>query len=1046
MFFFSPVFFLSFLPFCLALSKASRQFFVAPAEQKQGGLKFVLRLTQTQGSGAEEYEYLLSDAVIQTLRENIGETTMRTLAFAPSPMTLLVMMDFLAVFVGSKKTRQNLRESERLNWLAEHLAGQVSPEKPKRMSGEHLVMMPIPRRSLDRQPSADRLLPETLSGQSSGNIPKLLCASPSSSRSKLTESANALSLSDSSAAEAREGLFLVQYDCDPDKCGVVRKCFVSVGDPLLYGTPIAEISLFDCIPSSSLVTDDLSSEDSTDSSMGQYVLRGGTLLGQYRAGGAHSGAGNYTTTDSFPILGKYLADDDAFKAEQVTETSVLIKWDKLTPALVTRVVNAKPNRKISAGLNRLVQADESMRAQQQCFLLAADRLAFRAGRPERTDSKFPLLAEKLAHLVRSGSFSSNLRETMHCCSSLERVARDFYETARTYGRVIINEMHLPMEMKTVRPLGLGGVLGGFKYAVRGILFKIPNEKTFQTYPDPLLIANKVQGHELKGLRSYFGWFFNKGLLNQCSFPLAAVIDYKGHRITAMMQLPINGSETLVYGSDDASTDCNVRNSDPIFSSLIRRASVGLNLKPHWTVNGRARGGEIEIASCVDLEGHRGTDNRNYLLDFSRTFPPTYKANAECEAYDRAWPFYHMMRPEFVARYEYPLCSDSFSAFQSSASSARVAEANRNNDMVALATRELKSKIVMMVCKALIAINDTLYSISHEFHRHGLNMRYLGLVYEQIRSPAMYKPTNHNLYLLLQVEALVRVIKAEVRSKMRNYEGQSESGLRAQAVATLNAFFGGGTKDFEKWKKRNPFAVATMVKRFSFAESMAESVCEGFFRSREVLEETSSTGVKTASLTRHAVLVRLNTVMGLGLDQSLLEELKRLHSTEGRSFSHDSVFQDDDFHFVERVKNLDIVERVVGIRHYLAGVALVAEKSMGAALEKFIQAHRTLVQALEANPSDVFLCMLAGDVCHQIFEIKSDASQKQFFLDSCESFYRQAVATDRSSQQAQVRLGVMLARHRPKLSDEAEDHLLRSIECRIFSFSIISIGNRIHFLP
>lgn len=51
--------------------------------------------------------------------------------------------------------------------------------------------------------------------------------------------------------------------------------------------------------------------------------------------------------------------------------------------------------------------------------------------------------------------------------------------------------------KTVRPLKLGGVLGGHKFVVRGVLFKIPNGEMFKAYPDPLHIANKVQGHELK---------------------------------------------------------------------------------------------------------------------------------------------------------------------------------------------------------------------------------------------------------------------------------------------------------------------------------------------------------------------------------------------------------------------------------------------------------------------------------------------------------------------------------------------------------------------
>jgi hypothetical protein len=136
------------------------------------------------------------------------------------------------------------------------------------------------------------------------------------------------------------------------------------------------------------------------------------------------------------------------------------------------------------------------------------------------------------------------------------------ETARTYGRVIINEMHLPVEEKSIRPVSIGGVLGGAKYIVRGIMFKTHNTslELFKnwgetSHRDELYIAHKVQGHELKGvsatcravlhpssltsvtshhnktrhtqkLKAYFGWFFQRGMLDEVSFPLMTLIDFK----------------------------------------------------------------------------------------------------------------------------------------------------------------------------------------------------------------------------------------------------------------------------------------------------------------------------------------------------------------------------------------------------------------------------------------------------------------------------------------------------------------------------------------
>jgi hypothetical protein len=40
-----------------------------------------------------------------------------------------------------------------------------------------------------------------------------------------------------------------------------------------------------------------------------------------------------------------------------------------------------------------------------------------------------------------------------------------------YGMLIIDELTVPVESKTVPPCSLGGVAGGAKYIVNGILFK-----------------------------------------------------------------------------------------------------------------------------------------------------------------------------------------------------------------------------------------------------------------------------------------------------------------------------------------------------------------------------------------------------------------------------------------------------------------------------------------------------------------------------------------------------------------------------------------------
>jgi len=54
---------------------------------------------------------------------------------------------------------------------------------------------------------------------------------------------------------------------------------------------------------------------------------------------------------------------------------------------------------------------------------------------------------------------------------LRRLAQDFSHTAKMYGKLIISEFLLDEQYKTIPPTKIGGVAGGYKYLVAGILFK-----------------------------------------------------------------------------------------------------------------------------------------------------------------------------------------------------------------------------------------------------------------------------------------------------------------------------------------------------------------------------------------------------------------------------------------------------------------------------------------------------------------------------------------------------------------------------------------------
>lgn len=58
--------------------------------------------------------------------------------------------------------------------------------------------------------------------------------------------------------------------------------------------------------------------------------------------------------------------------------------------------------------------------------------------------------------------------------------------------------------------------------------------------------------------------------------------------------------------------------DPELNKLIEDASKVLNLKGH---NVGFPSNQKFIYTCCDLEGHKGKDNKYYLLDFARIAPP-----------------------------------------------------------------------------------------------------------------------------------------------------------------------------------------------------------------------------------------------------------------------------------------------------------------------------------------------------------------------------------------------------------------------------------------
>ncbi len=191
-------------------------------------------------------------------------------------------------------------------------------------------------------------------------------------------------------------------------------------------------------------------------------------------------------------------------------------------------------------------------------------------------------------------------------AALFEVTRDFIHTAKMYGQLIISERSLPLWEKSIKPVKLGGVAGGDKYLVAGILFKFSQDvelapHTFM-YGGPQRdddAAHKASGHELKGIEV----LMRRADPAHLRVPLMTLVDFRGCRLSAQSVVPLGG---LIYGSADAAKTvvteedaASTKTGQAVLES-IRKLGVALNLAEHGvteTTTGKIKTLCLPVRAC-----------------------------------------------------------------------------------------------------------------------------------------------------------------------------------------------------------------------------------------------------------------------------------------------------------------------------------------------------------------------------------------------------------------------------------------------------------------
>ena len=259
-------------------------------------------------------------------------------------------------------------------------------------------------------------------------------------------------------------------------------------------------------------------------------------------------------------------------------------------------------------------------------------------------------------------------------------------------------------------------------------------------------AMKAAANDMLGLQSYYN-----SNVSGLHYPLMSIIDYRGFRLLAMTILPIKPKTTLLYGSRDAGHTVN--NKNPILARKMEQVAKQLGLKGHF-VKGANQIRKL-IYGPLDIEAHLGLDNKFYVLDFGRVFPPEVRDKPSREV------FWKLFRPEFVRSYGTPLSSDAFSGFGNidrAIHNTEVKQAAKYLHEI-LIPKYLQEKLIPALSSGKNDLNE--FSITASLHREGINCRNLG----RIRNLTPIHLTSVRMQLLSEIVA--RTITFLVRQLLRD---------------------------------------------------------------------------------------------------------------------------------------------------------------------------------------------------------------------------------------------------------------------------------------
>ncbi|KAK1939175.1 EIN3-binding F-box protein 1 [Phytophthora citrophthora] len=401
------------------------------------------------------------------------------------------------------------------------------------------------------------------------------------------------------------------------------------------------------------------------------------------------------------------------------------------------------NRKAQEAHQRLVEAMKAWKEAEWALLEAKKNQL-------RLNTTYPVLpthrtqwSERFQNALRLSEGNSDQIQAKY--TEILQICQDFIETATGVALVLVREYYLPLRDKSILPTKESSIDGRkddirttsrLKYEAHDILFKFCTDDhgRFESSHEN---AAKAGGHEVRNSAIYLRELSSS---DNIRVPLQCTVDFQGFRVLCSSKIPIEvvtwtesgdiqrTSKQLVHGSDNRGKTVTFQSKelDEAFANVAER----LNLSRH-SVRGYQDLTSKSVHAAGDMLGYLNGEKQLVVLNFARAMPPedpdvTRHLVQSTRGMSIMW---RQLRPELVRSFRTPLSPDALSSLTYRTPDWQIQALD-----VEGATKYLIKEVIPLFAVKLSTKPDYFDSPEFEFvkelHRHGINMRHLGLLRSQ----------------------------------------------------------------------------------------------------------------------------------------------------------------------------------------------------------------------------------------------------------------------------------------------------------------------------